>query len=105
MGVCRSYIPGRCQQGLRQYDDLIKAIAAIQPPERVRRKVFTRWEMGIRTYRTVVFLQHLHIRVIWQTFLADGRKVGSFPSTPVQILLNLRRHIGGEWASLGAEVV
>jgi hypothetical protein len=61
--------------------------------------------MRVRTYCTVIFLQHLHIRVIWQTFLADGRKVGSFPSTPVQILLNLRRHIGGELASLEVEVV
>jgi hypothetical protein len=53
----------------------------------------------------MVLLQHLHIRVVGQAFLADGREVGCLPSTTVQILLNLRRHVGDELACFEVETV
>jgi hypothetical protein len=50
----------------------------------------------------MVFFQHLHIRVIWQAFLAHGRKVRGLPAAPVEVLLDLGWHIGGGLSFLGA---
>lgn len=44
----------------------------------------------------MVFLQHLHIRVVWQALLADGREVGRLPAATVQVGLDLGRHGGRE---------
>jgi hypothetical protein len=56
----------------------------------------------ISTYRSMVFFQHLHIRVIRQAFFAHGRKVRGLPAAPVEVLLDLGWHIGGELSFLGA---
>lgn len=52
---------------------------------------------GTRAYlafRAMVVLQHLDIRVVGETVLADGGEVGRFPAGAVQVLLDLRRHSG-----------
>jgi hypothetical protein len=59
----------------------------------------------VQTYRSMVLLQHLHVRVVGQAFLADGREVGRLPSAAVQILLDLGRHVGGEMACFAVENV
>lgn len=56
------------------------------------------------TYRSVVLLQHLHVRVVRQTLFADRREIGCFPSAPIQILLNLR-HSGSRIAWSEVEAV
>jgi hypothetical protein len=53
----------------------------------------------------MVFLQHLNIRVVGQAFLANRREVGRLPSAAIQILLDLRRHVGGEMACFAVENV
>jgi hypothetical protein len=42
----------------------------------------------------MVFLQHLHIWVVWETFFADRREVGRLPPAAVQVGLDLGRHAG-----------
>jgi hypothetical protein len=59
----------------------------------------------ICTYRSMVLLQHLHVRVIRQTLLAHGREICRLPSASVQILLDLGRHVGDVKARRDAEVV
>lgn len=42
----------------------------------------------------MVVLQHLDIRVVGETVLADGGEIGRLPAGAVQVLLDLRRHSG-----------
>lgn len=51
---------------------------------------------GGRTLSSMIIFKHLHVRVIGEAVLADGREVGSLPSGAVEILLDLRRHYGVE---------
>jgi hypothetical protein len=37
---------------------------------------------------------HLDVWVFWETVLADGGEVGCLPTRAVEILLDLRRHVG-----------
>ena len=40
----------------------------------------------------MVFLQHLYVWVVWETFFADRREVGRLPPTAIQVGLDLGRH-------------
>lgn len=42
----------------------------------------------------MILLQHLHVRVVWQTLFANGREVGRFPAAAIQVGLDLGRHVG-----------
>lgn len=50
------------------------------------------------TYSSVVLLQHLHIRIVRETFLAYGREVCGLPARSVQVLFNLRHSRDNEVA-------
>lgn len=52
----------------------------------------------------MVFFDHLHIRVLRQAALADGREVSRLPSGAVQIMFNLGRH-DGDGRSVSERVV
>jgi hypothetical protein len=47
---------------------------------------------GARTLSSMIIFKHLHVRVIGEAVLADGREVGSLPAGAVEILLDLRGH-------------
>lgn len=77
-GVCRSCIPISCQyMKMRRW----------RTSQRTRQRG--------ETYSSMVLLEHLHIWVIWQAFLAHRREVGRLPAGAIQVLLDLRRHGGG----------
>jgi hypothetical protein len=53
----------------------------------------------------VVLLQHLHVGVVGQAFLADRREISRLPPAAIQILLDLGRHIGDEVACFEGDAV
>jgi hypothetical protein len=97
----RKMVKGRVQilhswaalvRALMRYTSRASPLAGAQPEGEV-------------TYRAMILLQHLHIRVVWQALLAYRGKVGRLPAAAIQILLDLRRHVGGEMARAAAKVV
>lgn len=40
----------------------------------------------------MILLEHLDVWVVGETCFADGGEIGRFPTRPVQVLLDLRRH-------------
>ena len=64
-----------------------------------------RWKHRVsETYCAVVFLQHLHIWVIWETFFADRREVGRLPAAAIQVGLDLGWH-GGRGYVIAVKIV
>lgn len=49
----------------------------------------------------MVFLQHLHVRVVGQAFFADRREVGRLPAATVQVGLDLGRHSDSTGENIG----
>lgn len=45
------------------------------------------------TYSAMVFLEHLDIWIVRQTFFAYRREIGRLPAGSIQILLDLGRHV------------
>lgn len=43
---------------------------------------------------TMIFFQHLHVRVVRQAVLAHAGKVGALPARAVEVLFYLGRHCG-----------
>ena len=50
-------------------------------------------ELGVHTLSVVLF-DHLYVWILWKTVLANGREVRRLPTGAVEILLDLRRHLG-----------
>jgi hypothetical protein len=48
-------------------------------------------------FSSIVFFEHLHVGIFWQTIFAYGRKVCGLPSRAIQILLDLWRHDDDAW--------